>query len=63
MTLGLLTLKLKKPTKSRQHRQNVEPVQLEDFNAAQVRLTFQYESLDILVHRRHFFPAKNAKKV
>ncbi|XP_048038685.1 uncharacterized protein LOC125263654 [Megalobrama amblycephala] len=31
----LLIFKLMKPTKSRQHRQNVEPEQLEDFNAAQ----------------------------
>ncbi|XDV22602.1 hypothetical protein PO909_027467 [Leuciscus waleckii] len=53
--IGLLILQLKKPTKSRQHRLNVEPVQLEDFNAAQVRLTLLYNSLDILVHGRHFF--------
>lgn len=54
MALGLLILKLKKPTKSRQHHLNVEPVQLEDFSAAQVRLTLLYDSLDMLVHGRHF---------
>ncbi len=37
-TLGLLMLKLKKPRKSRQQPQNVEPEQIEDLNTAQVRL-------------------------
>lgn len=54
-TLGLLIHKFKKSTKSRQHRQNVEPQQPEDFNTVQVRLTLLYDSLAILVHRTNFF--------
>lgn len=57
-TLVLLIFKLKKPTKSRHHRQNVEPEQLEDFNNALVRLTLLYDSLAILVHRKKQIPAK-----
>ncbi|XP_039538179.1 uncharacterized protein LOC120486310 [Pimephales promelas] len=48
--IGLLTLKLKKPTKSRQHRQNVEPVQLEDFNAA------QYSEIELPTYSREGKP-------
>lgn len=44
-TLGLLMLKYKKPTKRPQHRQNVEPEQLEDFSATEVRLTLLNDSL------------------
>ncbi|XP_077082205.1 uncharacterized protein LOC143735820 [Siphateles boraxobius] len=48
--IGLLILKLKKLTKSQQHRQNVEPVQLEDFNAA------QYSEIELPTYSREENP-------
>ncbi|XDV22604.1 hypothetical protein PO909_027469 [Leuciscus waleckii] len=48
--IGLLILQLKKPTKSRQHRLNVEPVQLEDFNAA------QYSEIELPTYSREENP-------
>ncbi len=48
-------LKLKKPRKSRQQPQNVEPEQTEDLNTAQVRLVLLYDSIDILLHSTKYF--------
>ncbi|XP_067252518.1 uncharacterized protein [Chanodichthys erythropterus] len=48
----LLIFKLKKPTKSRQHRQNVEPEQLEDFNAA------QYSEIELPTYSREENPKR-----